>query len=244
MRILVLGASSGIGWSICKRLAPSNKLLLVGRDGACLEELAAACRNAGAVSAKASVCDLSDGPKPVLHACLHEPIDLVINVASSTSQLRDSEIEMPVLRKYIEVDLLAPVELVRGLVLMRPDHPLRVLMISSVLAAVNSPEREIYGRLKALQEHCLDRLSDDFTQITLQIFRIGKVLRPGLPTRETDEMAESVAAVLATEKPEHMYGVGGAALVVLSHIHPLLLRGILRLRRLAMQRARRVLVES
>ena len=42
---------------------------------------------------------------------------MVINVASSTSQLRDSEIEMPALRKYVEVDLLAPVELVRGLVL-------------------------------------------------------------------------------------------------------------------------------
>jgi hypothetical protein len=78
----------------------------------------------------------------------------------------------------------------------------------------------------------------------LQIFRIGKVLRPGLPTRETDEMAECLAAVLATEKREHMYGVGGAALVVLSHLQPLLLRGILRLRRMATQRARRILVES
>jgi NAD(P)-dependent dehydrogenase (short-subunit alcohol dehydrogenase family) len=244
MRVLVLGAASGIGWSICKKLAPSNKLLLAGRDGASLEELAAVCRKAGAASVTVTVCDLGDGVKALLHASHYEPIDLVINVASSTSQLRDSEIEMPALRRYIEVDLLAPVELVRGLVLMRPGHPLRVLMISSVLAVVNSPEREIYGSLKALQERCLNRLSEDFAQVKLQIFRIGKVLRPGLPTQETDELAECVASVLATAKREYMYGAGGAALVVLSQLQPLLLRGILRLRRIAMQRTRGVLVES
>src|SRR5689334_21156366 len=133
MRILVLGASSGIGWSICKKLTLANNLLLAGRDAIGLEKLANACRKAGAASAQVCPCDLSDGPECVLAAVSHLPVDLVINVASSTSQLRDSQIEIRALRRHIEVDLLAPVEIVRGLLLSTPGRSLRVLMVSSVL---------------------------------------------------------------------------------------------------------------
>ena len=128
MRILVLGASSGIGWSICKKLTLANDLLLAGRDAIGLEKLANACRKAGAASAHVCPCDLSDGPESVLETVSNLPVDLVINVASSTSQLRDSQIEIPALRRYIEVDLLAPVEMVRGLLLSMPGRSLRVLI--------------------------------------------------------------------------------------------------------------------
>ena len=242
MRILVLGASSGIGASISKQLALGNSLLLVGRDAAGLERLATACRSAGAASADVCLCDLSQGSYPVLGRVSQAHIDLVINVASSTSQLRDNQIEIPELRRYIEVDLLAPIELVRGLLLSTPDRSLRMLMVSSVLAAVPSPEREIYGRLKGLQERCLKRLEKDFAQLRLQIFRIGKVIQPGQVTPETSAVAAAVADILATGKREHMYGLGGTLMVFLFQLQPLLAQSIVRLRRIVTQRTRPTLV--
>jgi NAD(P)-dependent dehydrogenase (short-subunit alcohol dehydrogenase family) len=244
MRILVLGATSGIGWSICKKLCLANDLLLVGRDVAGLKKLAIACRIAGAASVEIYPCDLSQGCKSVLEAANRQPIDLVINVASSTSQLRDSQIEMPALRDHVEVDLLAPVELVRELLSSRRDRSLRVLMVSSVLAAVHSPEREIYGRLKALQERCFQRLEEDSALMKLQIFRIGKVIQPGQVNPDTNGVADCVANVLATGQRQRMYGASGALMVFLFHLQPLLARAIVRLRRIAVQRTRPTLVAS
>ncbi|MBC8165295.1 MAG: SDR family NAD(P)-dependent oxidoreductase [Bryobacteraceae bacterium] len=239
MRILVLGATSGIGWSLCTTIAPTHDLLLAGRDEAGLENVAEACRNAGAASAEVCLSDLSLGPAAILASCRKPPIDLVMNVASSTSQLRDCEIRMTALRQHVEVDLLAPVQLVRELLELQPKRPLRVLLISTVLAAINSPERAIYGRLKNLQEHCLEQLQQDFPQLKVQIFRVGKAIPPGLPNAATQHLAQAAAGLLAIDKPRHMYGAGGVALLALSNMQPLLLQGLLRLRRLAANRPNR-----
>ena len=105
-----------------------------------------------------------------------------------------------------------------------------------------SPEREIYGRLKALQERCLRCLEQDCSCLNLQIFRIGKVIQPGQVNRDTDAVAASVAAFLSTGKREHMYGFGGRVMSLLFQLQPVIARGIVRLLRIAIQRTRPTLV--
>ncbi|MBL0891126.1 MAG: SDR family oxidoreductase [Gemmatimonadaceae bacterium] len=76
---LVTGASRGIGQAIAQRLAPTHDLILAARDARRLEQVAAACRAAGASVDTVSV-DLTK-PASIAAAFDGRSVDVLVNNA-------------------------------------------------------------------------------------------------------------------------------------------------------------------
>ncbi|MCM2272560.1 MAG: SDR family NAD(P)-dependent oxidoreductase [candidate division Zixibacteria bacterium] len=122
-RVLITGASRGIGRAIAEILAtPQTLLLLHGRDQQALEETAAACKQAGA-KAELLICDLS---KPALVERMIDqistsPLDVFVNNAgvgmvNPLEQMTREEWDLTV-----AVNITAPFLLYRGLVPTMPS---------------------------------------------------------------------------------------------------------------------------
>ena len=138
MNVLVLGATSAIGSSIAAAFARNSHVRLVGRDSARLRSAGDLCLANGANAVDFSQCDLANGTTRLIEELSGWPVDVVINAASSISRNRDSGIPADRIRGIAEVDLLAPLDLIRSLSSRQLGRPLRVVFVSSVLAMVRS----------------------------------------------------------------------------------------------------------
>jgi short-subunit dehydrogenase len=94
-RILVTGASSGIGAALAREYAePGASLVLLGRDAARLEAVAADCRGRGA-EVQSLVADVRDRPemkRVVEEAHAAQPIDILIANAGVATGLAPGQI--------------------------------------------------------------------------------------------------------------------------------------------------------
>ncbi len=149
---VVTGASSGIGAALAKRLADAGAAVtLTGRNAARLEAVAAECRAHGAKVATV-VGDFTDGTVRegivATALALHGGIDLLVNNAGLTMNARFVELEPAVLRRIVEVDFFAPVELTRlALPSLRQRHG-RIVVVSSLTGIVAPPTRTAYAAAK------------------------------------------------------------------------------------------------
>jgi short-subunit dehydrogenase len=103
--VLITGASSGIGWALARHYAaPGVRLALAGRDETRLEQIAALCREAGAVvtAAKIEITDRERMAAWVKQTDQERPVDLAIACAGisgeSTAPGEDPEYEERVYR--------------------------------------------------------------------------------------------------------------------------------------------------
>jgi short-subunit dehydrogenase len=149
---VVTGASSGIGAAVARRLADAGAALtLTGRNVARLEEVAAACRDAGATVATVAG-DLTGGAvrERIVAAALelHGGIDLLVNNAGLTMNARFEDLAPAVLRRVVEVDFFAAVELTRLALPSLRRRRGRILVISSLTGLVGPPTRTAYAAAK------------------------------------------------------------------------------------------------
>ena len=129
-RALVLGATRGLGRALAAGLARRGyALVVVGRDGAALERLAAE------LGADAHALDLADAPAVAAwserHAELLGGIDLLVNAAAA-AEARLFRDETPArIRSAFETNVLAPMGLTRavlpGMLARRRGHVLNVV---------------------------------------------------------------------------------------------------------------------
>ncbi len=115
-RVLLTGASRGIGVHIAERLAREGvELVLVARDEQKLGAVAESCRNLGAkVEVLAADVSRAEDRARLLNEA--GEIDILINnagVESSRSLVEQTESDV---RAQLEINLVAPIELSRGLV--------------------------------------------------------------------------------------------------------------------------------
>ncbi|KAK7047186.1 hypothetical protein VNI00_006852 [Paramarasmius palmivorus] len=167
-RILVLGASSGIGKEIALQYASSgrNRICLVGRKKDQLEEAAEECKGLGVESVVSFVGDISSVEDMLrLREVLESEfggIDTIIVSAgvSATRPLLDiapSDDENGVQRvvdvasKAMQVNYLGPVVVAVTFIplLKRTSSSPSILLISSLGAVIPAPTRSIYGSSKS-----------------------------------------------------------------------------------------------
>jgi len=149
-RILITGASSGIGHALARQLAPcATHLLLVARSEAPLTELAHELTTLGAASAEAIVGDVTD-PDSRARVLAHvrdqwSGLDLLINNAGVSAHGRFGEQEEQTLRQIMEVNFFAAAELTRSSIemLSRGRDPL-VVNIGSILGHRGVPHNSEY----------------------------------------------------------------------------------------------------
>jgi short-subunit dehydrogenase len=116
-RLLITGASSGIGYCLAEQAgAAGARLVLTARSAARLEELAAKLRSRG-VSVLAVPADLTqeDERQRLLEQAVQHfgGLDVLINNAGIASFAHFADSSEAILRQIMEVNFFAPVELIR-----------------------------------------------------------------------------------------------------------------------------------
>lgn len=230
MNILILGASSQIGREIALRFSSGNSLVLLGRNRETLVLIAGMCMDAGAESADVIEQDIAEGLEPLMQQIGNRSFDLVINLVSATSRVRDSEFMPGQLGCYLQADLLVPVQFIEILI-ERSTSPIKVIFISSVLAAVKSPDRLLYGSLKLLQEMSLHRLAECHPGVQLLVIKIGKVISHTQSSEKSEQLADMIYRAHLQNKEVVNYGLVGRLYLLLFYAQPLIFGLVVRLQR-------------
>lgn len=228
MNVLVLGATSVIGSEIAAAFASGNHLLLVGRDAARLADAERRCTSAGAVRIDRLPYSLSAGCDELAGALAAYRVDIMVNAASATSRLRDGDVDTTQLASYMNVDVVAPLDLAGRLA---ARHPLAVVFVSSVLAVARSPNRTIYGNLKAIHERALLTLAEREPRIRPHIFRIATIIDPDRRGRRAREAGQAVRRAFDAGKRIGTYGLAGRLMTALYLAQPAAYAAIIKLSR-------------
>lgn len=154
-RVVVTGASSGIGSAFARELAGTD-LLLTGRDAVALESLAAELRPSGGEIRviTADLAQASERGELIAAADTFGP-DLLINDAGLGTWGRFLEEEPARMEATILVDVLAPAALAHALLpgmlerAQAQGHRCGVINLASTLAFTAVPYGAVYGASKA-----------------------------------------------------------------------------------------------
>ncbi|NOY30613.1 MAG: SDR family NAD(P)-dependent oxidoreductase [Planctomycetes bacterium] len=149
-RILITGASSGIGRALARELAPHGPhLLLAARSQGPLEELADELLKLGAASARAFVVDVTDpqsrGALVGQIGDLWGSLDLLVNNAGISAHGRFTNSTEQTLRQIMEVNFFAAAELTRlTLPFLRRGQDPMVVNVGSILGHRGIPHNSEY----------------------------------------------------------------------------------------------------
>ena len=149
-RVLITGASRGIGRAVAERLAgPGRRLLLHGRDREALEAVCRAVRTAGG-EAEALLADLADpdAVEALARAAAAAPLDGLVNNAGVAAVSPLEETTLEAWRHAFAVNVTAPFLLVRGVLGAMPRGAF-VVNVLSVAARRGFPGWGAYCMTKA-----------------------------------------------------------------------------------------------
>jgi len=170
MRVaLITGASRGLGRALGEALAERGwSLVIDARDGAMLEEAALSMRarlgDAGSVTAVAGDVTSAEHRQDLAAAAARlGHLDLLVNNASTLGPsplLRLERFELDDLRRVYDVNLFAPLGLVRSLLpLLRQSPRATVMNVTSDAAVEHYEAWGGYGSSKAALDHVTATLS-------------------------------------------------------------------------------------
>lgn len=231
LNILILGASSQIGQEIALRFSQNNSLTLVGRNQQSLQLVQKCCIEVGAENVELLVQDIADGTELLIKKIGDKQFDLIINLVSATSRVRDSEFSPNQLEQYLMSDLLVPVQLIQRL-FEKKGKAQNVIFISSVLSATKSPDRGLYSSLKYLQEMCLKKLPAFSNGGNLLIVKVGKVISNDKFSQDARKLANKTYEAYIQKKKVLNYGWVGRLYLVLYYAQPIVFSWVVKLQRM------------
>jgi short-subunit dehydrogenase len=209
-RVLVTGATGGIGQAIARTLASRGaQLILTGRRADVLEPLA------DEVGGRAAVCDLSQ--REDVERLVHDvgEIDVLIANAGLPASGLLVELTQAQIDRMLEVNLRAPVALARALapsmVERRRGH---MVFVSSLSGKVASPASSIYAATKfGLRGFALGLREDlrvhgvgvsvilpGFISDAGMFADAGVQLPRGVPTRSPNDVADAVVGAIERDR--------------------------------------------
>lgn len=149
---VITGAGSGFGRALGLELARrGGRLLLSDRDLTSCEESARLCREAGATSAKAMLCDVTKiEDVEALAAACDGRIDLVVNNAGVSSGGNVGELPLDVWRWTVEVNMWGVIHGCHVFVpILRKQHAGHILNMASAAGLLSAPHMGAYNVGKA-----------------------------------------------------------------------------------------------
>ena len=212
-RILITGASSGIGRATALRLAlDGNKLVLHGRDAARLEKTRSDCANPE--SHEVWTFDLSKpeglGEDLVARLAAWGGIIALVHAAGSVKLLPIRSLDPATLRADLDTNFISGAELIRRLASLRNngDCLRSVVWVSSIYSKVGAKAQAAYAACKAAANAYVRCAALELApRVLVNALVLGGVDTPMAASTLTDpEMAESLTAAipLGVGKPEHV----------------------------------------
>ena len=176
---LVTGASTGIGYELCRLLAKDGyALFLVARNGAKLAEVAAEMEKAGSPKATVIASDLSRGAgvAQVVDALGTTVPDILINNAGFGMLGDFAESDLATQLEMIQLNVTSLVELTHRLLpgmLQRGNG--RILNVASTAAFQPGPRMAIYYATKSFVLHFSEAIAEELRKTGVSV----TVLCPG-----------------------------------------------------------------
>ncbi len=221
MKILVTGASSIVGESLAAAFSPGNHLVLLGRDSGRLQHVQARCLRSGAAQADARAIDISHLSQADWSE-FTQGVDLIVHAAFYLSKKRDDEIASSEWEAAAAANLISPLRLFLAAAGHKDQTPVGIILISSFLAKIRSPNRLAYGSWKLLQEEFLRNLGRDHPHVRVLIVSVGAIIPTDKPSSRSDALAEQVVRAYKSGQTRLAYGPLGSLLVVLFYFQPLI----------------------
>ena len=251
-KIIITGASSGIGEATALALAPHNvNLLLVARNA---ENLDAVVQKIKAIS--------PDCPTPVVVACdvtkdedVHMMVetcriifgcaDVLINNAGYGVYGASELTSLDDFRDVMEINFYGPLRCTYGLLpLMKKCNQGHIINVASVAACYGIPYLGAYGASKAALASINQSLRAELfnTDIEISIVypgytdtsffenekRIGAAIRPEKPYMSPREVAESILNIIIKGHGDEVLSMDGKALFILKDIFPGLVQNMMK----------------
>ncbi|QDU76603.1 1-deoxy-11-beta-hydroxypentalenate dehydrogenase [Bremerella volcania] len=242
LRILITGASSGIGRALAILAAEAGaKLLLTARREDRLDELLEVVHAKGA-DAKYVVGDVTDPAlrQKLLEKAQHEyqGLDVLVNNAGVGAYGSFAEASPERLRQLMEVNFFAPVELTRlFLPMLEKGRTPAICNISSILAHRAVPGKSEYCASKFALHGFSDALRAELSSKGIDVILVspsttssefsssviekkGKAPATGKFTRTPHDIAAAALRAIRTGKHEIIPSKTGYAMVLLDRLWP------------------------
>jgi short-subunit dehydrogenase len=210
---LIAGASEGIGACLADELgARGLDLILIARNGALLEDVAAGVRARHGVEVRPLVLDLTDPAVRDRVAAATEGLEVglvVYNAGASdrTSTFLDNEYEYSL--KQIQLDCVGPVALARhfgpG---MRDRGRGGIVLVASLACVAGSATLAVYSAVKAFQHNLAEGLWAELRPYGVDVVctPLGMTYTPALQRMgvEYDPASQMTSEDVAAEILEHV----------------------------------------
>ena len=230
MNILILGSTSGIGQSITNIFADQNNLILVGRSLNKLEKIKNNAILIGALNVNIIEYDLGTDINHLIINIENYEIDLLINIASSTSNYRDNAVKSSLIKSDVGIDLINPILLTQWLI--DRSNRLNIIFISSILSKIKSPNRIIYSSLKNLQETYLNKIAtENFNKVNLLTVTVGTEINKYKESMKSRKLAKKLFIAFTKRKENLFFGLSGKVLYYIYYLNPFLFSFIIHLKR-------------
>jgi short-subunit dehydrogenase len=177
-RVLITGASSGIGRALAIELAKHGAdLVLLARRADRLAELAAEVTKLG----RRAVCvagDVTDATtrRNALELAAHElgGLDILVNNAGIAAHGRFADADPGRLRPIFEVNFFAPVEFIRATIpLLRVGHEPLIVNIGSILGDRGAPHKSEYSASKFALHGFTESIRPELARLGIDVMLVA-----------------------------------------------------------------------
>jgi len=235
MNILVLGATSSIGKSVAKGFAKNNKLFLLSTKFEKVESLKKEILALGGADIKI----IEDSLESIINIkeFIECKIDMIFNIASATSRLKNNDIDPHNNQYYTSVDLLNPLEILEHFLKENAkegkNKQLYYIFINTILSRIQSPDYSIYYSYKILQQEYMRSFKRKYGENlkTINVI-VGTQIDRSKENEKSISLTNRIKLAIQNNESEFIFGFEGKIIYMIYRISPLLSNFIIYFKRL------------